>query len=225
MKERDYDAPVHPFPGIRVIGGPEAQRTAKADARTCVFGGNLGRYDLLDNAWLLVRDTWYESNAYPPFFCLRGSGTLTLDNHKIAMTLPLDVPGLEFKGFKGRVALHGITFDVNAEPQREKIRIDGDGAGLDFLFMGAANRTPYLPDVSKAMKARLAFINNQLQPNLLDDLNGGDADFVRAMLAATRTARPQPVSDRPRGATDVRFRRVYTDMARTGVHLKAEPAR
>lgn len=217
---KDDQNPPAPYPAVRVIGGPKA-RAGKAAARVVLYGSNAGRFDVSNGGSLVERDSWYEQNNYPRYGVLRGTGDLTLDCGRIARPHPkITGPALLLDGFQGRLTL--LNYYGSDNEKRPLLEFRGDCAGAQVLLLGYDGQGPnYLPDPAATRGARLEWVNCRQHPNALDDHGGADAAFLRRMLAPARAELPGSQGPAPEGATDVQFRRVTTEAARVGIHIKA----
>lgn len=211
------DVPPHPFPSVKVIGGP-LTAAGKGVSAAYLFGANTGRFGVENGGRLLVRDSWYEG-GYDRFAILRGQGSMTLDCTMSGASGPLFV----LDGFKGELSLiNNLGYRLGKRWPVLDLRGDNTGARILVQCQDGSGEGDYLgftTEPASMRGARIIALCNMHWPKYMDDIGPKDADLVRAMLAMTRQARPQAIGDLPDGVTDVRLIRVMTAGGTVGVRL------
>ena len=96
------------------------------------------------------------------------------------------------------------------------------GARVFGLGCGGDGGPHWLPDPTKAAGAKLGMLLPRRQIPDLPNVGDTSPEFVKAMLQQTREARPEPITPKPAGITDIRFYRVHTERTRVGLYLKGE---
>ena len=190
-------------------------------------------YDVQQGGRLLVRDIWYEGQAYR-MMNLTGSGELAYHSGFMApfdpnrgtqlaweQDLRLTVAPLQVDGFRGKVAL-----TLNSVSGGD-IRVKPPSPELEFLLLGFhTNRKIDLG--GEAVKGQV--VAEHLR-SLRND-NGGSAAvegtgraspaFIREMLKPLREVKPQPLTALQDDVSDMRFYRVTTN-GKNGMRLHAAP--
>jgi hypothetical protein len=212
--------------GVRVVGGPRAKAGKEPTGRVVIFSGassnNELSYAVEDGGRLLVRDIWYETNEFPRFMQCRSSGSFTLNGAMIATARKDGIPALEFDGFKGNLTF--LTSILHSNSQSVPITIQGSETGANLLLLGVQMGIgdSYLTDSSPA--AHVALLESMQYTKggggtPVPDVGKADVDFLRKMLAQTRSAKPKPLDTVAPEATDVRLYRVGVTNAQIGIHV------
>lgn len=212
-----------PGVSVRVIGP-----TRPAEGRVCLFGGassNNGlSYDVADGGRLLAEDIWYEG-APMGFLHLTGVGSFTLSGAEIATghpgpNAPKQAPnfaGVETEGFRGNLALLGVSLDTH-------VAVNGSGAGANALFIGQGQGTDYFAANDAQARAlrlgSLGYVSGTGSTNI-PDLGRADPAWLRQMLAQVRREHPRAVTTLRPSVTDVRVSRVNASNGTIGIHLTA----
>ncbi len=212
--------------GIKVIGGPAPKAGRAPTGRVVIFSGSSSNnglsYDVENGGRLLVRDIWYESGQFPRFLQCRGSGSFTLNGAMIATAQKDGIPALEFDDFKGNLTF--LTSILHSGSQSVPILIKGSGAEMNVLLLGVQMGIGNNYLSNNAPGARVGLLQSmQYTPGgggtPVPDVGKADVNFIRQMLAQTRSARPKPLATVPPEATDVRLYRVGVSNAQVGIRL------
>jgi len=214
--------------GVKVIGAADSD--PNDNGRVVIFSstsGNETSYEVTNGGRLLSRDLWYESTTEPSFINLTDSGEFTLHGAQVAAASDADNPAIVFDDFSGEVSLlnvslvAGYAYEIPAE-----IVLKGPGENMKLLALGIQSNVPNEPYlVNQSPYAQYGLLNSRR--NVEDGTeavpNEGidDPNFLREMLAQTRTERPQLVTSIEDGLTDVRFYRIMVDQTSVGIHLQA----
>ncbi|MEO6908158.1 MAG: hypothetical protein ABI210_09740, partial [Abditibacteriaceae bacterium] len=212
---------------VKVVGGAGMAAHKNVAGRVAIFGGassdNDLSYDLTNNARLIAEDIWYEGGP-PRFinFTDKNSGTFTLNGGTTATgqsgpqagTDQPDFAALTINGFHGDVSLLGVIVG-------KKILVSGNSADMNVLAV-LHGTDDYFMD--KATAGEVALLDSTKYQNggggtPITDQGNADPNFVLKMLAQVRTTRPRPLTDLPRGVTDVRFYRVTVYGGEIGINL------
>ncbi len=180
-------------------------------------------YDVEDGGRLLVHDIWYETNEFPRFMQCRGSGSFTLNGAMIATAQKAGIPAFEFDDYQGQSDVSD-QHPAQQLPERahrdEGPRGEHERAAAGRFKLGIGNG--YLTNDSSAAHVALLQSMQYTQGGggtPVPDMGKADPDFLRRMLAQTRSAKPKPLTTVPPEATDVRLYRVGVSNAQIGVHL------
>ena len=212
--------------GVKVVGGPAAKAGKEPIGRVVIFSGassnNELSYAVEDGGRLLVRDIWYETNEFPRFMQCRSSGSFTLNGAMIATAQKDGIPALECDDFKGHLTF--LTSILHSNSQSVSIAIKGPGADANLLFLGVQMGIGegYLTNNSPA--ARVALLESMQYTKggggaPVPDVGKAEVDFLRQMLAQTRSVKPKALDTVAPEATDVRLYRVGVSNAQIGIHL------
>ncbi|MCS7187220.1 MAG: glycosyl hydrolase family 28-related protein [Armatimonadota bacterium] len=208
--------------GVKVNGG-----------KLTIFSGSSSNnelsYEVAGGGELVVRDIWYETNAYPRFALFQDSGTFTMHAARVATpTKPADVPVVELNDFRGKVTFIATDFNCSPQSLRPKVLVRGEGKGTKLLLLGCGgdsdtdlltNRSPHA--VVSVLDAFKILPGGGWSPIPLQGiLTKPEPKFLREMLAQTWQTMPQPIETAPTGATDLRFYRALVFNTRNGVVLR-----
>jgi hypothetical protein len=216
---------------VSVIGGPLQSSGQPSEGRVNIFGGEGGgeslAYNVEEGGRLLACDMWLEGTSTDQFLRLTGSGTLTLHGLNFGISSQSQSPTLEISNFQGQVSFIEGGF-MNTD-----ILVTGDGGQTRVLALGLLSgikdgHTNYFADDSP--EAEVDFLNDRVggptdpgsSPAPDYKTTGSEPEFLRAMLAQTRTERPQPLTKLPPGITDVQLHRVGVQYGLIGMLLKSE---
>jgi hypothetical protein len=209
---------------IKVVGGPLRANGQPAESKANIFGGDVGgdglMYDVQDGGQLLVRDTWFEG-ATTRFMRLNGSGVFTLHGAMIALYAPVSNATVEIDDFRGQATILETYFTTS------NLRVTGDGQATKVLGLGLAGNLPnYFTNDSP--NAQVMLLGSRTSnpdipvklpiPNYTNQVSSMP-EFVRQMLAQTRSERPQKLTPLPDGVTDVRLYRVSVEGPLVGILL------
>jgi hypothetical protein len=210
---------------VSVQGGGGPLVSAGLPGQVSIFGGfcavNDLTYDVRDSGRLLARDTWYEAaipNSSGRFMVCTNSGIFTLHGGQIAPSQSqTNVPAIVISNFVGQVALLAAQFDF----PNTIFSVTGDGTNSSVVLLGTLNINEPLFSAPNARWSLLqSFQTSDFNTfNPFPDLGTTDPDFLRRMLAQTRTARPDPLLPVPARATDLRMHRLFLEVGNVGVHL------
>jgi len=212
--------------GVKVVGGPGTKAGKEPVGRVVIFSGSSSNnelsYDIENGGRLLVRDIWYESGEFPRFMHGDGAGSFTLHGAMVATTRKEGIPALEFDNFEGDLTF--LTGIFHSGSQSVPIVAKGQGTGMSLLLLGVQMGigTDYLVNDSPA--ARVALLESmQYTPGgggrPVSDVGKADPDFIRRMLAQTRSVKSRPLEPISPGLTDLRLYRVGVYNAQIGIHL------
>ncbi len=212
--------------GIKVVGSPAAKAGREPTGRVVIFSGSSSNnelsYAVENGGRLLVRDIWYESGRFPRFMQCRGSGSFTLNGAMIATAQKDGIPALEFDAFKGDLTF--LTCILHSGSQSVPVAVKGPGADTNLLLLGVQMGigSSYLANDSPA--ARVALLESMQYTQggggaPVPDVGQADVDFLRKMLAQTRSTNPKPLDPVAPEGTDVRLYRVGVYNAQVGIHL------
>jgi hypothetical protein len=212
--------------GVKVVGGPGAKAGKETSGRVVIFSGSSSNnelsYDVEDGGRLVVRDIWYESGEFPRFMHCRGSGSFTLHGAMVAVARKEGVPALEFDDFHGDLTF--LTSIIHSGGQSVPIVVEGRGADLNLLLLGVQMGIGEGYLVNNSPEAHVALLESmQYTPGgggrPVPDVGAADSDFLRRMLAPTRSTKAEPLTTVPAGLTDVRLYRIGVSNAQIGIHL------
>jgi len=212
--------------GVKVTGGPEAKAGKSPAGRVVIFSGSSSNnelsYDVQNGGRLLVRDIWYESGEFPRFMQCRDSGSFTLHGAMVATAKREGIPALEFDGFQGDLTF--LTSILHSGSQSVPIVTKGPGTDMNVLLLGVQMGIGDGYLINNAPDARIALLESmQYTPGgggkPVPDVGSVDPDFLRRMLAPTRSMKPKPLDPIPAGLTDVRLYRIGVYNAQVGIHL------
>jgi hypothetical protein len=212
--------------GVKVVGGPAARAGRVPAGRVVIFSGSSSNnelsYDVENGGRLLVRDIWYESGQFPHFMHCRGSGSFTLRGAMIATAQKDGMPALEFDDFKGNLTF--LTSILHSGSQSVPTMIKGSGADMNVLLLGVqlSIGSDYLTNNAPGARVRLLQSMQYTQGGggtPVPDVGQAEVDFIRRMLAQTRSTKPTPLDAVASGATDVRLYRIGVFNAQIGIHL------
>ena len=225
--------------GMQVVGGgPETKSWVAlfsgASSRHRHHKAGIHLYDVQNDGRLFVRDIWYEGDAWS-LLNLDGSGAFAYhcgfvapaDPNHIDKTLEWEkdvrgsVAALQFSGFKGQLAFtlvssNGGNVRIVPPSAGTKLYLNGfltyDGK-VDFG--GAAMQGEAVVDHLKAFRKDGGGLDS------VEGVGKASPAFIREMLAPLRTVKPQPLADKGRDVSDVRFHRVWAN-GKNGVRLEAK---
>jgi len=222
--------------GMQVIGaGPGTKAWvalfAGASSRHSHHKAGIHLYDVQKDGRLLVRDIWYEGNAWS-LMNLTGSGEFAYhcgfvapadrESNKLDWEKPLrqSVAALQFDGFRGKLAFTLVS-------STGSLRVKPTSPGLKLYLLGfvATNRKMEMDFGGAAVKGQVVVEHVKVHRKNrtgLDSVKGtGKATpaFIREMLIPLRTVKPQGLTDRNDDVSDVRFYRVWAN-GRNGVRLQ-----
>jgi hypothetical protein len=212
--------------GVKVVGGPGARTGRQTAGRVVIFSGSSSNnelsYDVEDGGRLLVRDIWYESGEFPRFMHCRGSGSFTLHGAMVATARKEGVPALEFDDFRGDLTF--LTSVFHSGSQSVPTVVQGQGANLNLLLLGVQMGIGEGYLVNNSPEARVALLQSMQYTaggggKPVADVGTADPDFIRRMLAPTRSTKSKPLDASPAGLTDVRLYRIGVCNAQIGMHL------
>jgi hypothetical protein len=212
--------------GVKVVGGPLANAGTPADGKTNLFSGassnNVQSYTVANGGTLLVRDVWYETGSMPGFIDLSNtSGTLTVENNRIALPSNQTTPAINISGFTGKAAFLENHLD-------DRIVISSGGSQAKVLGLGMLGnnlsgsiQTYFVNNGSPVADARLLNSRQQTSAGSIQVTNVGTAEltYIREMMTHTRSEQPEILTTLPSGVTDLRFFRVWVTSATVGIHL------
>ena len=229
--------------GLQVIGGGTGTQSwvqlfAGASSRHRHHQAGIHLYDVQHDGRLLVRDIWYEGDAWS-LMNLKGSGEFTYhcgfvapaDPNHLDKTLDWEqdlrrsVAALQFDGFRGKLAftlvsVNGGTLCVKPPSADLKLYLLGFLTNRIMDFGGAPGKGPVKGQVvAEHVKAV------RREPTGLDAVDGiskATPQFIREMLIPLRTVKPQPLTDLDQSVSDVRFYRVWAN-GKNGVRVQAAP--
>lgn len=209
---------------------------AGSSSRTMQGKAGVHLYDVQNGARLLVRDIWYEGDAWS-LMNLAGSGQFAYHGGFVAPYTGFDenvrqrlgtweadvrksVAALQFDGFRGKLAFTLVSSngaDLRVKPPSPDLRL----CLLGFL----TNRGIDLgrPDVRGQVIAEHTRVmrGNATGTDAVGDVGKANPAFIREMLKPLREVKPQPLSALGDDVTDVRFYRVWASGS-NGVRIQAK---
>ncbi len=227
----------HGHNALQVVGaGPGSQPWvtlfAGASSRHRYHKAGIHLYDVQNGGRLFVRDIWYEGDAWS-MMNLKGSGEFAYhcgfvapgDPNHLDKTLEWEkelrhsVAALQFDGFTGKAAFTLVS--SNGGP----IRVTAPSTDLKLYLLGfVTNNNVELndPAVKGQVVAQHVKLFRKDGTGLDTGENTGTAApaFIREMLTALRTVKPQPLTTLKEGVTDLRFYRVHAN-GKNGVRVQA----
>lgn len=227
----------HGHDGIQVLGNGTAESPVVAlfcgaSSRQPQQDPGIHLYDVAKGGHLLVRDIWYEGQAWSMVHAT-DRGAFTYHCGFVApyygfepergqkdpweKELRQQVAPLEFDGFKGDICFslvssNGAALHIKPSPE------------LNLLLLGYLSNMPN-DFGGDGAKGQTVLTNFRVQRK---DGTGSDAkpglgelkpEWARTMLKMLRETRPQPLEPTPSGTTDVRFFRVMA-VGKEGVRLE-----
>ncbi len=226
----------HGHNSLQVNGaGPETKPWtalfAGASSRHRHHKAGIHLYDVQNGGRLFVRDIWYEGDAWS-MMNLKGSGEFAYHcgfvapaDYRLDRTFEWEkdvrdtVASLQFDGFKGKAAFTLVS--SNGGP----IRVVAPSPDLKLFLLGyVTNNNIELND--PAIKGQVVashvklFRKNGTGLDCGNDVGTASPAFMREMLTALRTVKPQPLTDLKPGVTDMRFYRVHAN-GKNGVRVQA----
>ena len=212
--------------GVKLVGGPAAKAGKEPTGRVVIFSGassnNELSYAVEDGGRLLVRDIWYETGEFPRFMRCSGSGSFTLNGAMIATAQKDGIPALEFDDSKGNLTF--LTSILHSNSQSVPIVVEGSGADTNLLLLGVQMGigAGYLTNKSPA--AHVALLESMQYTKggggtPVPDVGKADVDFLRKMLAQTRSVMPKALDTVAPEATDVRLYHIGVSNAQIGIHI------
>ncbi len=223
--------------GLQVIGaGTNTQSWvalfAGASSRHSQSKAGIHLYDVQNEGRLLVRDIWYEGQAWS-LMNLTGSGTFAYhcgfvapaDRDSNKLDWEKDVrPGVnafQFDGFKGKLSftLVSSTGSLRVKPPSPDLKLYllgflATNPKMEMDFGGAAMKGQVVAEHMKAFRPDGTGLDS------IDDVGKATPDFTREMLTPLRTVKPRPLSPLKDDVSDVRFYRVWAT-GRNGVRVQA----
>ncbi|MHB9025000.1 MAG: glycosyl hydrolase family 28-related protein [Armatimonadota bacterium] len=237
LKHASVELRDHGHNGLQVIGAgpgtkPWVALFAGASSRHRHHKAGIHLYDVQNDGRLFVRDIWYEGDSWS-LMNLTGSGEFAYhcgfvapaDPNHLDKTLEWEkdlrhsVAALQFDGFKGKAAFTLVS--SNGGP----LRVTPSSADLRLYLLGyVTNNKIDLGGLTvKGQVVAEHMQTSRKEPTGLDIVeNAGKATpaFMREMLNALRTVKPQPLVDLKDGVTDVRFYRIFAN-GKNGVRVQA----
>jgi hypothetical protein len=211
--------------GVRVLGTTQLPNANAHGGRVAVFGGassdNDLSYEVADEGRLLVQDVWYETSLaqYPRFMQCTNSGTFTLHGANVGpLVSRLDTPVVAVENFRGNLTFLTTVFNF----PNTRIAITGQQAAMNVLLLGnvSSNQPELKADAGRAASLKSFQSTSGGGAIALADTGASDADFVRQMLAQTRSEKTSPLVPLKDGVTDLRLHRVFVQGGRRGIHLQ-----
>jgi hypothetical protein len=188
-------------------------------SRMTLFSGsssaNALSYEVSDNADVVVRDTWYESDTPGGFVSVHDRATFTMQSSRVATGAESLVPAFRVENLDGRVAMLSNHID-------DRIAITGNGVRGSLLALGTIREyreSPYFENTTAppatvllAHARQRTKVQGALSPGTLPIRDSGKIDetFVREMLSDARAdVLPPPLMALPANVSDVRMFRVW----------------
>jgi hypothetical protein len=188
-------------------------------SRMTMFSGsssaNALSYEVSEGADVVVRDTWYETDAPGGFVSVHGLARFTMQNSRAATGADSLMPAFRVEDLDGRVAMLSNHID-------DRIAITGNGVRGSLLGLGTIREyreSPYFEDttappatVLMANARQRTKVQGTFSPGTRPIRDGGKIDeaFVREMLAGARAnVLPPPLVALPANVSDVRMFRVW----------------
>ncbi len=222
--------------GMQVSGSgggtmPWVALFAGASSRHMHQKAGIHLYDVRQGGRLLVRDIWYEGNAWS-LMNLTDSGEFAYhcgfvapadrDTSKYEWEKDLrdSVAALQIDGFKGRLAftLVSSTGSFRVKPPSPDLRL----YLLGYMYTNRKMEMDFGGDAFKGMLVAdhlKVFRPDGTGLESIDGVGKAAPEFIREMLMPLRTVKPQPVEDLKDDVTDLRFHRVWAT-GRNGVRIQ-----
>ncbi len=189
-------------------------------------------YDVRQGGRLLVRDIWYEGNAWSMVH-LRDRGEFAYhagfvapadrESNKLDWERELRgrVEAFQFDGFKGKVAftLFSSTASLRITPPSPELKLYLLGymmsnRKMTFDLGGEAFRGQAVAEHGKVFRPDGTGLET------LEGRGQATPEFLREMLAPLRTVKPQPLAEPRPGVTNLRLHRVFA-AGRNAVRIQA----
>jgi len=188
-------------------------------SRMTLFSGssstNALSYEVSDDADVVVRDTWYESNTPGGFVSVHDHARFTMQGSRAATGAQSLAPAFRIENLDGRVAMLSNHID-------DRIAITGNGARGSLLALGTIREyreSPYFENTT-APPAAVLMANGRQRTKIQGALSPGtlpirdsakiDDGFVREMLSDARAdVLPPRLLALPANISDVRMFRVW----------------
>jgi len=215
--------------GLKVVGGPLAQRGRPQYGQTNLFAGSSGAnylsYEASRGARLLVRDAWYESNTATTYARVSDNSTVTFEGSRMAtsggsggLAVPTNLNAIEVSNLSCDATVLSSALDSD-------VKVTGVNAGnvwaLGNNFGTASRRFTNLADApGAAFNLNRYYVVGYGSKPVADETLLPDLSFVRKMLVQSRSAHPSEIKDLAPGITDVRFYRITVDRGNIGIHLE-----
>jgi hypothetical protein len=212
---------------VRVVGASGIPSYTPYAGQISIFGGassgNDLTYDVSNGGKLLVRDMWYETsgtgtNKSPRFMVCTNSGWFTLSGAQVALAVSeTNIPVVEVSNFVGRLSFLTTEFTFT----NGTVSVDGNETNTAVLLLGTLNNTTPTINSAEAQTSLLQSFQLLDGPlfNPLIDNGSSDPQFLKQMLAQTRSSRPALLAPSSASVTDARIHRVIVEAGRFGVHL------
>ena len=221
--------------GIQVVGAGPGTRPwvtlfCGASSRQSYHKPGIHLYDVQQGGRLLVRDIWYEGNAWS-LMNLTGSGQFA---YHCGFVAPADresskldwekdlresVAALQFDGFRGTLAftLVSSTGSLRVKPPSPDLKLYLLGymttnAKMEMGFGGDAVKGQVVAEHVKAFRKDGTGLDS------VEGVGKATPDFIREMLKPLREVKPQPLTALKDDVTDVRFYRVWAN-GKNGVRV------
>jgi hypothetical protein len=204
--------------GVNTMGGPFRKAKMGTIGMTNFYSGSLQSegnatsFGVSSYGKFMVQDNWHDNGETSPYnFELSGGGTVTEQTGEVAMNGPTP---FVINNFDGNVTLMGLQFSGGFD-------VSGAQSQTNVLTLGlVGSSSTYLPQSS----------GNVTVNNLLDsyyNLGGGHIasqdspsdQWLRTMLAETRTEYPIHRLPTTSGTSRIRLSRVAIQNAESAIHI------
>jgi hypothetical protein len=211
---------------IKVIGGDQP-----GTGRVDIFGGasssnspNTVVYDVTNGGRLLVQDTWYEGKT-PRLARLVDRGIFTLHGGRVAPS-PQSIPVVEINGFHGMVTLAGVQLNnsvlaANAQSDTSILLLGIEGTQANYVSVDPTVTNFALLNSHAYTVGTGSYSGWGLGSFPIPNQGTASPNFLRSMLASTRTEKPDALAPLPAGVTDVKLYRLAIEQSGTGLHVKS----
>ncbi len=212
---------------VRVVGGSPVPDYNVGAGQVSVFGGGCAgngiTFDVSNGGKLLVRDTWYETNGpetnqSPRFMICTNSGWFTLHGAQVALAKDKpQTPVIEVSNFLGRASFLSTQFSFT----NGTFSVSGHETNTAVLLLATVNGTApafYSPETQTSLLQSFEVFDGPIF-NPLTDTGSTDPEFLKQMLAQTRSSRPSPLRPSPPECTGLRVHRILIEGCRIGVRL------
>jgi hypothetical protein len=205
---------------LKVVGGSLAQQGMPQYGRTNLFAGSGGAnyisYQALQGATLLVRDAWYEGNNPSIFAQISDNSSVTLEGARIAVPTNGDAVQLNNLSCNSTILSSAPDADVKITGgQNGNVWVLGNNFSLATSYF-----SNLAPGVSSAFNLNRYASRTDGSLAFPDQSGMPDSNFVRTMLAQSRSAHPTEIRDLAAGITDVRFYGIVVELGTVGIHLR-----
>lgn len=213
--------------GLKVVGGPLAQQGKPQSGRTILLAGsgatNHLSYSVSQGGNLIVRDAWYESNSSSDFAEVSDDSKLTIEGTRISnsggaggLAVPTTAEAVRLNGTSCNAVLLASAPDSQfriSEGTKGSAWVAGNNFGTASAYFTNAS------GAQAAFNLNRRYSKTDGSLAAADETGRPDDEFVRRMLAQSRSTHPSEIVDLPNEITDVRLFRIWVELGRTAIYL------